>query len=279
MEPIKQYYRKTTVLFLLTLSLLATSQMVYSVSNSYPWTLTRYTFSGKYYPCDTCNDPHAKPIYTVEHGKLYVKEGFILNDRIREEIFVLEPIPSENRTKAETDLATLNAIEGKFIDSLDYWMIHEKQSPNSNFTRSAETYTINDIPYVIVSVKGSGGSTTGGGTVTSGKPTVTLTADQANASEAGPTNGRFLIKFDAPRSKNLTVAYAISGTAKNGKDYTKIKSKVTIPAGQSSATVDIAPVDDLKVEKTEKVTLKLKKAGAYKLSASKSATVEISDND
>ncbi len=143
MEQIKQCYRKTTVLFLLTLSLLATSQMANSVSEQFSiGPLSLLTFTGNYEACDKCTDPYARPIYRLDEGDLYVKEGFIIGDANKRRTFTLEPIPSEGREKADTDLATLNAINGKIIISLKDWLIHERVQPSPNFFRSAETYTL-----------------------------------------------------------------------------------------------------------------------------------------
>jgi len=69
----------------------------------------------------------------------------------------------------------------------------------------------------------------------------------------------------------------MSGTAALGSDYTLsgTPSKVTIPAGQSSATVTLnaAPNSALKKQKT--ATMTLQSGAGYKLSKIKAATITI----
>ncbi len=54
---------------------------------------------------------------------------------------------------------------------------------------------------------------------------------------------------------------------------------VTIPAGQSSATITVTPVDDAVTEGNETVVLTLSNSAAYAIGASSIATVTITDND
>ena len=176
----------------------------------------------------------------------------------------------------EISEADMTAINGQFVLSLALWtQFSQVAKPGGNpnamryFPRSAATYSIGGVPYVIVTAKAAAVV----------KPVVSLTAAQPNASETGPVEGRFLIALNAAIAKDLKVAYFIRGKAKNGKDYEKIAKKVVIPAGNVSAYVDISPIDDSRQEAAEQVTLKLKKASAYRLGESKSASVEIADND
>lgn len=53
----------------------------------------------------------------------------------------------------------------------------------------------------------------------------------------------------------LTVYYTLGGTAKNGTDYESLPGSVTIPAGVTSATVEVSPIDDTLVEGDESVEL------------------------
>src|SRR5207249_10187753 len=78
----------------------------------------------------------------------------------------------------------------------------------------------------------------------------------------------------------VTVNSAISGTAANGTDYSAIGTSVVIPAGLSSATITITPIDDAFNEVNETVALTLT-AGSYNIAASpdNAATVTIADDD
>src|SRR5439155_5115491 len=72
-------------------------------------------------------------------------------------------------------------------------------------------------------------------------PTVTVTATDANASEAGADPGVFTITRTGSNTASLTVNFALSGTAANGTDYNSLGSSVTIPAGAGTATVTVTP--------------------------------------
>ena len=110
-------------------------------------------------------------------------------------------------------------------------------------------------------------------------PAVSMTATDANASEAGPDNGRFTVSRSGSTGGALTVRFSIGGSATNGSDYASLGSSVTISSGSSSATVTVRPTDDSNVEGNETVTLTLSNDSAYSIGSPSSATVTISDND
>jgi hypothetical protein len=103
--------------------------------------------------------------------------------------------------------------------------------------------------------------------------------DDPSAAEAGPDAGRFTIARDGSTAAPLTVYYTIGGTATPGADYPSLAGSVTIPAGQASATIDVAPVDDRFVEQIEIIVLALSSHPSYNIVAPTSATVTITDND
>jgi len=109
-------------------------------------------------------------------------------------------------------------------------------------------------------------------------PTVTVTASDANAAEPGNT-GAFTITRTGSTSSALTVNYAVNGSASSGADYQSLGSSVTIPAGSSSATRTVTPIDDSTVEGSETVVLNLSANSAYTVGSPNSATVTIGDND
>ncbi len=111
-----------------------------------------------------------------------------------------------------------------------------------------------------------------------GLPQVAITASDASAAEQNTDPGRFTITR-SNTSGDLTVYYAISGTAGNGVDYATIASSVVIADGNSSVDIVIDPVDDGDPEPTETVTLTLQPDAAYSVGASNSADVDILDND
>lgn len=89
-----------------------------------------------------------------------------------------------------------------------------------------------------------------------------LEVTDAEAAEPGATGAvntaSFTIKRVAGPTNVAVVAHlSIGGTASNGVDYNQISSEVDIPAGQSSASVQIVPKADNLVEGPETVLLTL----------------------
>jgi hypothetical protein len=123
-------------------------------------------------------------------------------------------------------------------------------------------------------------------TVSAGTPgvVVSLVATDAAAAETvsgAPVNtGTFRVTRTGATTAPLTVNYTISGSATNGSDYTSLSGSIVIPAGQTSASLTIAPIDNLVVEPAETVILTLAASAAYGIDAGNStATMTIADND
>ena len=86
---------------------------------------------------------------TLKSGTLHVKEGFI-------------PIGNFPFYAVRITDSDATAISGKPVMKLDSWISLENSVHgyySSHFTKSSSTYTINGVPYVIVSVKGQSVST------------------------------------------------------------------------------------------------------------------------
>jgi hypothetical protein len=109
--------------------------------------------------------------------------------------------------------------------------------------------------------------------------TVTVSATDANAAEAGLDPGVFTVSRTGPTGSPLTVFYAMGGSATNGTDYQNLSGSVTIPAGQTSATITVTPIDDALVEGDETAVIQLQANAAYTLGTPNSATVTLADND
>jgi hypothetical protein len=82
----------------------------------------------------------------------------------------------------------------------------------------------------------------------------------------------------------VTVSYTVSTTepddATPGDDYAALSGTVTIPAGKSSATFTIDPVDDELAEALENVRVTLEAGSGYNVEpGGKSAVVALADND
>ena len=73
--------------------------------------------------------------------------------------------------------------------------------------------------------------------------------------------------------------YTVTGTATNSSDYTTLSGSVTIPAGQSSATINVGPIDDTVAEGPETVILTLVDVAGYSVGTPSTDTVTIADNE
>jgi len=69
--------------------------------------------------------------------------------------------------------------------------------------------------------------------------------------------GFFTVQRTGDTGQPLAVSYCISGTATNGVDYQRLSGTVTIPAGQSSAQIEVAPIDNLLEGADKNVTVTL----------------------
>jgi hypothetical protein len=145
---------------------------------------------------------------------------------------------------AETVIVTLNAVTSGTSTSIG--------------TPAAATNTIADNDAATVSI-----------------------ATTTNGSETGPTAGVMTVTQSAVSGTNTVVAYTVSGTATSGSDYTALSGTVTIAAGATTATINIAVINDILVEGNETVILTLSSVttGLATLGTPVSATNTIADND
>jgi hypothetical protein len=113
------------------------------------------------------------------------------------------------------------------------------------------------------------------------EPTVSVAATRSVTEGDGQALQFTVSKSSGTLATSVTVPYLLTGSATAVDDYiSPSPQSVTIGAGQSSATVDIAVVDDAPDEVAELVTLTLQPGTSYFLSSSaRSASATISDND
>jgi serine protease AprX len=104
---------------------------------------------------------------------------------------------------------------------------------------------------------------------------VSVTVNPTEISE-GET-ATYTVTASSTVTRSLTVGYAMSGTATNGTDYTLsgAPNQVTIPVGQSSATVTLTSVLDQVTEGTETAIMTLQRGRGYKLDRNREATLSI----
>jgi hypothetical protein len=110
-------------------------------------------------------------------------------------------------------------------------------------------------------------------------PTVTITAIDTEASETEDDPARFVITRTGSTDTALTVYYYLSGTADNSIDYEKLGGCVTIPAGISTANIDLVPICDRQADSVKTVTLTLLDGVDYGCGAAVSDTITIDNGD
>ena len=260
------YFRRILALSMLAVFFMAMSQNASCGISFYG--VQRFTDTGK-------KDNNGGAIVRWDQGTLHINQGFIA-----------QTSAEYSASQFQIDPGTLSSINDKFVQKLSTWTL-DSTIPGGYldaFQRSTATFSIEGVPYVMVSLKGASNQSGNScfSTVTDiaeGIPLVTLSTPQPNASETGPINGRFQIDLDAPRARKTVVSFTLSGSALNGKDYKSIKKSVLIPAGTTSAYVDISPINDKKKETSETVTLNINPASAYTLSTRVVASINIADND
>jgi hypothetical protein len=108
-------------------------------------------------------------------------------------------------------------------------------------------------------------------------PYVSIKALDVDASEVGSDTGTFQITRTGSTSTDLTVSYAVAGTAINGTDYQTLSGSVVIPAGSTTANIVITPITEQHVEGDETVCLTLNPTAKYYPMAPRSSTVYIAD--
>lgn len=119
-------------------------------------------------------------------------------------------------------------------------------------------------------------------------PTVSVTAGP-NAAEPA-TNGSFTISFSAATTTSTDINFAYTGTAGFGTDYTIAYSAgtpststangiLTVPAGTSSVTVTVTPVNDIDVEGPETIILTLSSPTSGYVIGTGNANISITSED
>lgn len=110
------------------------------------------------------------------------------------------------------------------------------------------------------------------------RPTVTITATDALASETSGNTATFTLTRTAPTNTALTVSLTIAGSATNTSDFTTVSTAVNFISGDVSKTITITPLNDTAGEGDETVVLSLA-SGSYIVGDSGFAQVTIQDND
>jgi hypothetical protein len=110
---------------------------------------------------------------------------------------------------------------------------------------------------------------------------VTVVADDSEATEAGPTTGRFVFARTGDTTLALQVWVSGGGTAISGLDYSSAVGAnfiVTIPAGATTTTLTITPLPDNLSEGPETVVVTIAPNLDYVVGSPDTATVTIADD-
>ncbi|MFZ4765170.1 MAG: Calx-beta domain-containing protein, partial [Roseimicrobium sp.] len=111
-------------------------------------------------------------------------------------------------------------------------------------------------------------------------PKVSLAATTPVTSEGSASPALFTFTRTGGTSNNLTVNYAVSGTASSGADFAPLVGNLAIPAGQASATVAVTALDDAISEPLETVRLTVSTNAAYVIDPlSANASANLIDDD
>jgi|GEM_PF-495661 len=111
-------------------------------------------------------------------------------------------------------------------------------------------------------------------------PTVSIAPGTAPVE--GGTNGTFTVTLNevAPTG-GTAIGYTVSGTASNGTDYTTLPGTITIPAGQTTATINVTATADAMIDAGETVIATLINGVGYNRAnpPNHTATITIEDRN
>jgi hypothetical protein len=112
----------------------------------------------------------------------------------------------------------------------------------------------------------------------SSAPDVAFSVASGSVTEGGSLN--LSLQLSVASNQVITVPFTASGTAVAGADYTMTSSPITIPAGQTTATITVTGVDDALDElDTEPFVVTLGTPTNAKVGHVDSETVSVVDND
>lgn len=226
----------------------------------------------------------------------------IADNDTRITVVVTDSIATENSTDTgtftvsrmgptENELTVFYTVNGSATNGTDYVTLSENVIiPTGSTTATVTVTPIDDALFegpesVILTISPDASYTVGvpgAATVTitdDERPTVTLSATDNLAGEAGPDTGTFTVTRTGPITAPLTVNYAVAGSAANGVDYQTLSGSVIIPAGSATSVITITPIDDDLVEGAESVLLTITASPDYAVGTPGIALLNIADDD
>jgi len=118
---------------------------------------------------------------------------------------------------------------------------------------------------LLLSACGGGGSGDGNNPPTLGEPIQTLSISAVvheEGSDGGTTDMRFTVTLDASSTRDVIVEYTTKDVTTEAPDFTSTVGKVTIPAGDTEATIAIGVMADTAFELDEEFTVVLSNPSA-----------------
>ena len=107
---------------------------------------------------------------------------------------------------------------------------------------------------------------------------IQINSNKTELAESSSDSSSFTISLDKSFPLDLIVNYELSGTATNGTDYSNLSGSTTIPAGITSASIDLNVINDTNLEAPETIVVTLKNGDNYNFNNS-SVNYSITDDD
>lgn len=137
------------------------------------------------------------------------------------------------------------------------------------------TYALGSLAEAVVTIADDESPTIPSIDISASSPS--LPADNL-ATESGSDSATFTFTRGGSLAGELTVHYAVSGSATEGVDFEELSGVITIPSGQNLAVLPFRIIDDIEVENNETVTLTILANPAYS-GAGDNTSITIVDND
>ncbi|MDF0707950.1 gliding motility-associated C-terminal domain-containing protein, partial [Flagellimonas okinawensis] len=115
-------------------------------------------------------------------------------------------------------------------------------------------------------------------------PIVTITASDDTANEVGETSGTFTVVINGVNNtgSDILINYSVGEeetAATPDVDYVQLSGTISIPNGQTSATIVVQPIDDNLTELTETVEVTLDSGAGYSIGSPSTATINLLSED
>ncbi len=111
-------------------------------------------------------------------------------------------------------------------------------------------------------------------------PFASIAATRPGAYEPDDADfGQFTITLSSPAASETTIDFTVAGSAVEGTDYSEIAGSVVIFEGETTATVDILPIDNDELDGEKTVTATIVEGTGYRLRENLSADVIIRDDE